>query len=358
MARAGVRLAEDPAVRHPYPMAGICIYGAGSVGCYIGGRLLAAGADVRFVGRERIASDIRGHGLALSHYQGGHWRLPPSAIDFSTNAEVAKRAGLVLVTVKSAATRTVALELAKVLPPGTVVISFQNGFGHADRLHTALPGRTVLQGMVPFNVVTLGPGIFHQASQGALAVEAHVELAPHLAAFAFSGLPLSQYRDIVPVQWAKLLFNLNNAINALANIPLKEELSQRAYRRCLALAQAEALALLERSGIRPARLTPLPASWLPRLLDAPDWLFARLASKMLMIDPVARSSMADDLAAGRPTEIDWINGEVLRLAEQHGTRAPVNERLHALVHAAESGTTRRHWSGESLLAELLQAAGA
>lgn len=67
--------------------------------------------------------------------------------------------------------------------------------------------------------------------------------------------------------------------------------------------------------------------------------------------------MADDLAAGRPTEIDWINGEVLRLAEQHGTRAPVNERLHALVQAAERSTTRPHWSGEALFAERRQAAG-
>ncbi|WP_069879745.1 2-dehydropantoate 2-reductase [Bosea sp. BIWAKO-01] len=338
-------------------MAGICIHGAGLVGCYIGGRLLAAGADVGFVGRERIASEIRRHGLALSHYQGGRWQLPPSAIDFSTDAGAARAAGLVLVTVKSAATHAAAAELATILRPKTVVISFQNGLGHADRLRNALPGRTVLEGMVPFNVVASGPGTFHQASQGALAVKAHAELAPYLAAFTAAGLPLSQYPDIVPVQWAKLLFNLNNAINALANVPLKEELSQRPYRRCLALAQAEALALLDRSGIRPARLTPLPANWLPQLLDTPDWLFARLASKMLAIDPVARSSMADDLAAGRPTEIDWINGEVLRLAEQHGTHAPVNERLHALVQAAESSAARRHWSGESLLAELLQAAG-
>lgn len=308
-------------------MAGICIYGAGSVGC------------------------------ALSHYQGGRWQLPPSTIDFSTDAGAAKAAGLVLATVKSASSRAAAAELATILCPKTIVISFRNGLGHADRLRNALPGRTVLEGMVPFNVVMSGPGTFHQASQGALAVKAHAELDPYLAAFTAAGLPLSQYPDIVPVQWAKLLFNLNNAINALANVPLKEELSQRAYRRCLALAQAEALALLERSGIRPARLTPLPASWLPRLLDAPDWVFARLASKMLTIAPVARSSMADDLAAGRPTEIDWINGEVLRLAEQHGTRAPANERLHALVQAAERSTTRPHWSGEALFAELRQAAG-
>ncbi|MFP3759197.1 2-dehydropantoate 2-reductase, partial [Cupriavidus sp. SIMBA_020] len=76
--------------------------------------------------------------------------------------------------------------------------------------------------------------------------------------------------------WAKLLLNLNNAINALANRPLKEELSQRAYRLCLAMAQKEALALLGLAGIRPAKVTPLPATWIPRLLTVSDAWFERL----------------------------------------------------------------------------------
>ena len=86
------------------------------------------------------------------------------------------------------------------------------------------------------------------------------------------------------------------------------------------------------------------------LLRLPDALFARLARKMLAIDPSARSSMADDLAAGRRTEVDWINGEVVRLAQRLGRQAPVNARLVALVKAAENDGAC--WSGEALLAEL------
>jgi 2-dehydropantoate 2-reductase len=78
---------------------------------------------------------------------------------------------------------------------------------------------------------------------------------------------------------------------------------------------------------------------------------------MLAIDPLARSSMADDLVAGRPTEIDWLNGEVVRLAERLGRRAPVNNRLTALVRAVERDANRRYWPGETLLAELQGAAG-
>jgi len=239
--------------------ARICVYGAGSVGCYIGGRLLAAGSDVCFVGRTRIGDELRQHGLSLSNYRSERWFVPATNIDFSTDAAVVPMADLVLVTVKSAATPTSAGELAGTLRPGAIVISVQNGLGNAAVLRTALPGHTVLEGMVPFNVIAGGTGSYHQGSAGALEVKAAQALQSFAQAFSDAGLPLIEHPDMLPVQWAKLLFNLNNAINALSNRPLKEELSQRAYRRCLAMAQGEALALLTETGIRPARLTPLPA---------------------------------------------------------------------------------------------------
>ena len=70
-------------------MTRICIYGAGSVGCYIGGRLLAAGADIRFVGRAAVGAALREHGLALSHYDGHRWSIPPAAIAFATDPAAA-----------------------------------------------------------------------------------------------------------------------------------------------------------------------------------------------------------------------------------------------------------------------------
>ncbi|WP_266160425.1 2-dehydropantoate 2-reductase [Dyella silvatica] len=336
-------------------MANIWIYGAGSIGCYLGGRLQAAGSDVGFIGRERMGDDLRKHGLQLSNYQHQHWQVPADAIHFSTAAAAAASADLLLVTVKSAATSVVATELARVLKPGAVVISFQNGLGHAEVLRAALPRHTVLEGMVPFNVIARGPGALHQGSQGELEVKAAPGLQAFVDDFSKAGLPLIQHAQMLPVQWAKLLLNLNTAINALANRPLQEELSQQAYRRCLAMAQAEALGLLAQAGIRPAKLTPLPASWIPSMLRLPDALFQRLGSKMLAIDPLARSSMSDDLAAGRVTEIDWINGEIVRLAERLGQPAPVNTRLCALIRSAEQSTQRPAWSGEALLKELASA---
>lgn len=339
-------------------MAKIFIYGAGSIGCYVGGRLLAGGSDVSFIGRARVADQLRHQGITLSRHDDSRWHVPPERIDVSTEAAGAAAADLVLVTVKSAATPAAAAELANVLRPGTIVVSFQNGIGNADVLRAALPQHTVLEGMVPFNVVERAPGGFHQGSAGELEIRQTPVMQPFVEAFRKAGLPLIQHVDMLPVQWAKLLLNLNNAINALANRPLKEELSQRAYRICLAMAQKEALALLKRADIRPARVTPLPATWIPRVLGVPDVLFERLGRTMLTIDPLARSSMSDDLAAGRATEIDWINGEIVRLAQRVGRTAPVNARLCELVREAERADVRPSWSGEALLAEMRAAADA
>ncbi|MFB1480106.1 2-dehydropantoate 2-reductase [Corallococcus sp. RDP092CA] len=332
----------------------ICVFGAGSIGCYVGGRLAAAGATVRFIGRERVVSEVRAHGLHLTDWRGADLKVPAADVRIGTEPDALATADLVLVTVKSAATEEAGRTLAARLKPGALVISFQNGLRNAEVLRGLLRGRPVLTGMVPFNVAAQGQGGFHAGSEGTLEVERHAGLAPFLEAFARAGLPLKQHADIVAVQWAKLLLNLNNALNALADLPLKEELSRRAWRRCLALAQGEALAVLGRAGVKPAKLTPLPPGWIPALLGAPDAVFTVLAKKMLAIDPKARSSMWDDLHAGRRTEVDYLNGEVVRLARQHGVSAPVNARLVELIREAEGGN-RRAWTGEALLADLEQA---
>ena len=329
----------------------ICIFGAGSIGCYVGGRLAAAGAHVSFVGRERLAKEIAANGLRLTDYRGADLRLGAADVDYRIDPAIAAEVDLILVTVKSGATAEAGATLARLARPDAVVASFQNGIGNTEILQAALPGRIVLAGMVPFNVIRRGAGHFHQGTEGDLDIQHHAALAPFAESFAKAGLPLHQHADLAPVQWAKLLLNLNNAVNALSGLPLKAELSQRDYRRCFALAQREALALLDAAAIRPAKLTPLPPHWIPSVLRLPDALFRIIAAKMLAIDPLARSSMLDDLDAGRPTEVDWLNGEIVRLAGKLGRPAPVNARLAELVQVAEEGG-RRNWPGDELLERL------
>jgi 2-dehydropantoate 2-reductase len=202
--------------------------------------------------------------------------------------------------------------------------------------------------MVPFNVVRRGPGSYHRSTGGAL----QVERTGGAFADACRRADLAcELRDDMPaVQWAKLVMNLNNAINALAGQPLKQELSQRAFRRVLAAAQREALALLRRARIPVANLTKIPPRFMPRLLELPDAVFSRVAGRVVAIDPSARSSMWSDLEARRPTEIDYINGEIVALAERLGTHAPVNAKLVELIRIAEAGGKRDYTARQLLQA--------
>lgn len=312
----------------------IAIVGAGSVGCYIGGRLNAH-ARVTFIARPRIAAAIAAHGLTLSDLQGFHEYIEPAALDVTTKIEAAAAADLILITVKSGATNGVAAELAQVLTRPTLIASFQNGLHNAQRLRERLPLHRILAGMVPYNILQQPPASFHQGTSGQLMVENDSGLAPFLAAFKSAGLDLFLRDDMAAVQNAKLLLNLNNAINALADVPLRQELSQRAWRRCLAMAQEEALRIFKIAAMPTAQLTPLPPQSLIRLLKMPDWIFRRAAARLLAIDPLARSSMWEDLQAGRVTEIDAIQGEVVAIAAACGARAPVNATLLSLIREAE-----------------------
>lgn len=332
----------------------IVVFGAGSVGCYIGGRLAATGSKVRFIGRERLGKAIAVDGLRLTDHLGADLRVPAGSVDYRTDPMGLTKADMILVTVKAGDTEAAGEALAQYAPRDALIVSFQNGIGNEDILRRMLPGRTVLPGMVPFNVVQLPNSIFKQASGGALDIEKNDALAPYLDAFERAGLPLKQHDAFRPIQWGKLLMNLNNAISGLSGLPLREELSGRDYRKCLALAQDEALAAMDAAGIRPAKLTLLPPAWLPSLLRLPNWIFLRLANSIMSIDPAARSSMIDALDTGRKTDVDWLNGEVVRLAEKNGLTAPANAKLVELIHQSEAGP-RKRWRDTELLRELRSA---
>jgi 2-dehydropantoate 2-reductase len=329
------------------------VMGAGAVGCWIGGCLQAAGVPVTFVGRARVLDALRRDGLQLTDLDGAARHLPARTLDLRESADGAPAPALVLLCVKSGATASAGAELARALPPGTLVVSMQNGVSNAAVAQAAAPALTVLPGMVPFNVAELAPGHYHRgtgATGAALAAQDHALLRPWQPRFGAAGVPLQLHADLASLQWGKLLLNLNNAVNALSGLPLRAQLLQRDYRACMAALIDEALAALRAAGIAPAKLTPLPPAALPGALRLPTMLFRVLAARLLRIDAKARTSMADDLVHGRATEIDALCGEVVRLARRHGMAAPVNERISALVRAWPADPRPR--SGAELRAAL------
>ena len=313
--------------------APVLVMGAGSIGCYLGGCLQAAGVPVVFVGRPRVLAALRDHGLTLTDLDGRQQRLDSSALSLHESVPPDLAPVLVLLAVKSGATAEAAAQLGAALPAGTAVVSMQNGLSNTATAQAAAPALRVLAGMVPFNIAELGPGHYHRGTAGELAAQDDAVLRTQLADFRRAGLTLQLHADLRAVQWGKLLLNLNNPVNALSGLPLRAQLMDRGYRLCLAALQTEALGVLRASGIQPAQVGALPPQRIPPLLRLPTPLFRLIAARMLRIDPQARSSMADDLAQGRTTEIAALCGEVVRLAETHGQGAALNARMVALVNA-------------------------
>lgn len=332
----------------------VAIFGAGSIGCFVGGAWAAAGIPVGFVGRERIGREIAEHGLTLTDYSGWRVRLPPDQVDFSTRPAELAKAEIIALCVKSTGTQAAAKEIARHASKGALVVSFQNGVNNVENLNSALKHRfEAAAGMVPYNVAALGHGRFHKGVAGDLVAEDRPALRALAERIGDGPARLRLSSDMPAIAWGKLLINLNNAVNALSGRTLLEQLKARDYRRVVAASIVEALGLLEAAGIEPAKIGPVPPRLLPHVIASPDFIFNNLFLKIQKIDARARSSMADDLRAGRPTEIAYLNGEVVKLAQRLGRKAPVNEAIVSLVRQAEAGVEHL-WEPAKLRAHVLE----
>jgi 2-dehydropantoate 2-reductase len=332
----------------------VAVLGAGSVGCFIGGAWAAAGLPVTLIGRERIAREIESDGLTLTDFSGGRVRLAPDRVDFSTKPAALAQADVIALTVKSTGTADAAREIARNAKKGALVVSFQNGVSNVDLLRSLFKQRfEAAAGMVPYNVAHLGHGRFHKGVAGDLVAEDVPALRALAERIGDGPARLRLSGDMPAVAWGKLLINLNNAVNALSGRTLVEQLKQRDYRRVVAASILEALGLLDAAGIEPAKIGPVPPRLLPHVIASPDLVFNNLFLKIQKIDSHARSSMADDLKVGRPTEIAYLNGEVVALAKKLGRRAPVNEAIVSLVRQAEAGVEML-WEPAKLRAHVLE----
>jgi 2-dehydropantoate 2-reductase len=312
----------------------IVVAGAGSIGCFVGGVSASVGRRVSLLARPRVIAEIERFGLTLTSLEGSSWHVASQQLKLSDDPNVLADAGAVLVTVKSADTAEMADAIARHAPLDAVIVSLQNGIANAAVLRRHLPGRMVLGGMVPFNVVASGDGRFHRATSGDIVMER--DAADTAAQLSVPGLAMRATDNIAGVQWGKLLVNLNNAINALSGLPLREQLAQRDWRKLFADQIAEGLAAVRAEGIHPVSPTPVPLSWTPHLLRLPDALFAIALAPAMKIDPQARSSMWEDLERRRRTEIDYLQGVITEIADRRGLNVPVSRRIVALIRDAEA----------------------
>ncbi|MEE9347981.1 MAG: 2-dehydropantoate 2-reductase [Robiginitomaculum sp.] len=327
----------------------IGIFGAGAIGGYVGGRLTDSGVDVTMVGREALASEIAAYGMTISHYDLPILTVPAGRIDYAADPSALSHCDIIFVTVKSTASAQAAAILAPIAKPDAIIISLQNGIGNPQIIRAAMPRHIVHGAMIPNNVVRGPKGHFHMGTEGDIIMQD----APHMDRLAQimngAGLSARLSADMTGVAWGKLLLNLNNAINTLSDLTLREEMSGRAYRKVLALSIDETLSVLKAANITPAQIGKAAPDKLSKLLRLPNFLYQPIMNRILKIDAKARSSMWEDLQRGRPTEIDFINGAVVKLGKSLRHPVPINSQITTLIHEAfENGRSPR-LSGKILL---------
>ena len=339
-------------------MKRIAIAGAGSIGCFVGAALAASGRQllgssmgssmrspltppvappvappVTLIGRARILDQIRAHGARASDYTGFEAHAPASAFRLSETPDALSDADIICVAVKSGASAEMGAASGAHAKPDAVIVSLQNGVSNAATLSEAAGGRTVVAGMAPYNIVQLGEGRFHRTTSGTIMIG---DGAPGLAeALTAPGLSVRESDDIEAVLWGKLVVNLNNALNALAGVPLRAELMNAGWRRLMADQIDEALGVLKAADIAVRPALPIATDRFAKILRLPNPLFGWVAARSLKIDPQARSSMQDDFDAGRLTEIDELQGAIIRLGDNMGRPTPIAQRVYDLVRQAE-----------------------
>jgi 2-dehydropantoate 2-reductase len=313
------------------------VFGAGLIGGFVAGGLLHAGYPVNVVARPKVRQAMA-QGLKLTDYL-QHETLVPAPGFVESDANQAPLADILWLTVKCTGVENALPDMAAFVGPDTVIICCQNGFGSDQAVRQHFPANKILGAVIGYNVAEPAPGHLHRSTEGKLVIEDHQdlpvgELVTRLNCGVF---PAELSHDFHAAQWAKLQLNLANAINALADVPVKTMIEQRGFRRIIARLMQEMLNVTDALELDLPKVSPLPAQRIPSLLKLPNFAFKLLAQKMLAIDPSARTSMWWDLTQGKQTEIDFLNGSVVTKARELGLTAPLNQAVVELVHAVERG---------------------
>ena len=303
----------------------IGIVGAGAVGGYFGGRLAAAGSDVTFIVRERTAARLRQDGLAIVSPL-GDVALPPTMNVLGPN-EAAAPFDLVLLAVKMYDLAEAAMGLRPFVNPQTAVVPVQNGVEAHEMVLTALPGIPVHAGTAHIFATLEAPGRIHHRGGFAKLLFGPVHGAPPAPlvnleqAFRRAAVDGVLAPDITLQIWRKFIFlapfaaitcYAGNAIGPIREDPALWDRYAALVAETVAVARAKGVALPEDAAHDRLEFTrTLPADM--------------------------RASMLADLEAGRPLELDWLTGAVIRLGKETGTPVPVSEATASAIRERASG---------------------
>lgn len=304
-----------PPAGTPAPLS-FAVMGAGAVGCYFGALLARAGHPVTLIGRPAHVLAVQKAGLRLQTATDDS-HIPLNA---STEADAVRGADVVLLCVKSGDTQEAARQIEPFVGPRTLVLTLQNGVDNDARARAILGGRcTVAAAVVYVATAMAGPGHVRHYGRGDLVIAPSPMSEPVAAQLRAAGIPTQVSDNVQGALWAKLIINsAYNALSALLQEPYgwlmrqpgAEQLVQDIVAECLAVARADDVRI---AGDIQAALRAIVQSM-----------------------PGQLSSTAQDIARGRPTEIDHLNGYVVERGRALGVATPVNHALLVLVRMLQA----------------------
>jgi 2-dehydropantoate 2-reductase len=311
------------------------VIGLGAVGTVVGGILIHAGEDVVLIGKPPQVDKLRDQGISIK----GLKTMSRVHVD-EVSSDLAKiqQADTIFICVKSQDTAGLAEQLGKHLKSTAVLISLQNGVHNATVLK-GITKKQALAGIVLFNAVYQVPGEVEVTIQGDILLEHdpdQQELLQEISSlFSKNGIPIKVMDDIIGYQWSKLLLNLQIAVTALTGQTIKESILDPDTRDILVATMKEGLQVCKQAGITLHALPGVdPQKMIKRLSTLPR-LLLNVGGHFMGLKEGARNSMWQSLSRGKPTEIEYINGEIVKLAQQHNLKAPINEKLVDLIKQAE-----------------------
>jgi 2-dehydropantoate 2-reductase len=292
----------------------VAVMGAGAVGCYFGGMLARAGHDVTLIARPQHVEAIRQLGLRMETKTfDEHVKLGASG-----DAAVVQGADLVLFCVKSTDTEAAGAQIKPHLAPGALVLCLQNGVDNADRLRTVLPPHQVAAAVVYVATEMAGAGHVKHHGRGELVIEPSSGSDAVAQAFIAASVPTEISANVRGALWLKLIINCAyNAVSAIAQEPYGVNVQGEGIRDVMRDVVDECLAVAKAEGV-----------------DVPGDVHATVA-KLVESMPSQMSSTAQDLARGKRTEIDHLNGLIVRRGQALGIATPANRVLWALVKLLE-----------------------
>ena len=292
----------------------VAVMGAGAVGGYYGAMLARGGHPVAVVARPQHVEAIIQRGLRLQTAAFDE-QVPVAA---STDASAVQGAELVLFCVKSTDTESAGTQLRPHLAPGALVLTLQNGVDNADRLRTVLPGQEVAAAVVYVATEMAGPGHVKHHGRGELVIEPSSRSEAVAQALIAAGVPTEISPNVRGALWAKLILNCAyNAVSAITQLPYGKTVVGEGVQDLMRDVVAECLAVAQADGVQ-----------VPGDVNA---AIRKIAETM----PSQFSSTAQDLARGKRSEIDYLNGLVVRRGEALGIATPANRVLWALVKLLE-----------------------